>query len=125
MVNLVLRIVINAVALYVAARILGENMQLADSAGGLLIVAVIFGLVNALIKPVVTILTCPFNILTLGLFTFVINALMLMLTGWITEQLFGDGLVSTQGFWWALVAGIIISIVSTILSMFLSDGDKR
>ncbi len=75
-----------------------------------------FGLVNALIKPIVSILTCPINVLTLGLFTLVINALMLMLTGWLT-----GGRLGTEGFLPALLGGIVVSIVSLVLSMFLSD----
>ena len=64
----------------------------------LLVVALIFGLVNALIKPILAVLTCPFYILTLGLFTFVINALMLMLTSWLAGPRF-----EVAGFWPALL----------------------
>src|SRR5688572_11086875 len=110
MVRLVIRVVINAIALWVADALL-DGLTLTDSVGQLVLVAIVFGLVNAFIKPVVQILSCPLTILTLGLFTLVINALMLMLTGWLT-----GGAVTTQNFWWALVAAIIISIVSTILS---------
>lgn len=119
MVQLVIRIVINAIALFVAAWILGpERMSLTNDIGSLVLVAIVFGLVNAFIKPIVSILSCPITMITLGLFTLVINALMLMLTGWLT------GGVATNGFLWALVASVIISIVSTLLSMFLVDSDS-
>jgi len=119
MVNLVIRVVINAVALFVADLLL-RGMTLTRDAGGLILVAVVFGVVNALIKPVVQILSCPLTILTLGLFTFVINALMLILTQFLTGLVAGD-LIAFNNFWWALAAGVIISIVSTVLSWFLSE----
>ena len=120
MIRLILRIVINAVALWIAASILGpERMSIPTDWQGLLIVALVFGVVNALIRPIVSITTCLLNIITLGLFTFVINALMLMLTGWLT----GNQL-EFSNFGWALVGGIIVSIISTVLSWFLSDNDN-
>jgi putative membrane protein len=113
--NIILRIVINAVALWVAASLV-DGINLDDNSGALILAAVVFGLVNAFIKPIVQFLSCPITILTLGLFTLVINALMLMFTGWLT-----GGAVSTDGFWPAFLGAIIISIVSTILSWFLPD----
>jgi|SRR5215203_1792780 len=88
-----------------------------DGAGPLLLAALIFGLVNAIIKPIVALLTCPLVILTLGLFVFVINALMLGLTSWIAEQ-FDIGF-NVDGFWAALIGAIIVGIVSWILSAFI------
>jgi putative membrane protein len=117
MVKLIIRIVINAVALWVADRLL-EGLTVSDSATELFLVAIVFGVVNAFIKPIVQILSCPLTMITLGLFTLVINALMLMLTGWLT-----GGAVSTANFWWALVGALIISIVSTVLSWFLVEQD--
>lgn len=119
MLRLIMRVVINAVALYVAAAVLGENMRVPTDALGLGLVALVFGLVNAFIKPIVALLTCPLTILTLGLFTVVINALMLMLTGWLT-----GGQLAVGGFGWAIVGGLIVGIVSTLLSTFLAD-DRR
>jgi putative membrane protein len=115
MVQLVIRIVINAVALWVADALI-PGLSVSDNLGGLLIVAIVFGLVNAFIKPLIQILSCPLTMLTLGLFTLVINALMLMLTGWLT----GGG-VATDGFLPALLGAIVISIVSTILSAVLVE----
>jgi putative membrane protein len=74
----------------------------------------IFGIVNTLIKPVFQFITCPLYILTLGLFTFIVNALMLMLTSWLS-----GGAFQVDGFLWGLLGSIIISIVSTFLSFFL------
>jgi putative membrane protein len=84
-------------------------------------VAVIFGLVNAFVKPVVQILSIPLYILTLGLFHIVVNALMLWLTAWITKHTTHWGL-QIDRFWWdAIWAAILLSIVSWILSLVVRD----
>ncbi|BBX20409.1 hypothetical protein CRI77_26570 [Mycolicibacterium duvalii] len=87
--------------------------------GVIFVVAVVFGLVNAVIKPIVQILSIPLYILTLGLFHVVINALMLWLTGWITEHTTGWGLAIDQFWWTAIWAAIVLSIVSWVLSLFV------
>lgn len=115
MARFLLRLVINAVALWVAAYFIG-GIELSTGGGSILLVALIFGLINALIRPVVALLTCPFYILTLGLFTFIVNALMLMLTAFVS----GNSL-NVNNFWAALLGGIVISIVSTVLSLVLID----
>lgn len=114
MTKLVLRLVINAAALWVAAFLI-PGIEITDNIGGLVLVALVFGVVNAFIKPVVTLLTCPLNVLTLGLFTLVINALMLMLTAAVV------GGFNVGNFFDALLGGIVVSIASVILSQFLSD----
>jgi len=124
MIRLLMRLVINAAALWVAAGLV-DGIRLPSEGGGidvgtLLIVAVIFGVIDVLIKPIVKLVTCPAYILTLGLFTFIVNAGMLMLTSWIA----GPRFVVTD-FWAALWGGIIISIVSTLLSVFVSDDDDK
>jgi len=86
----------------------------------LLIVAVIFGLVNALIRPIVKLLTLPINVATLGLFTLVINALMLIITVWLSGTLTLEGGI-LEKFVTAFIAAIIISLVSLVLSWFLPD----
>jgi putative membrane protein len=120
--HLLLRWIINAVALAVAATfVYGIHVD-----GGWLVlalVALIFGLVNALIRPVVALLTCPLIILTLGLFTLVINAAMLLLASWIAGLL-GIGF-AVDGFWPAFWGGLVISIVSFVLSMIVHEGDER
>jgi putative membrane protein len=118
--RLILRVIINAIALWVTSLIL-PAFELTHDLIGILVVAVIFGLVNALIRPIVKLLSLPLTVLTLGLFTFVINALMLLLTAWIA-----GGLLTLEGgilqqFVVALIAGILITIVSMVLSWFLPD----
>ncbi|MEX1258122.1 MAG: phage holin family protein, partial [Gemmatimonadota bacterium] len=84
--NLVIRLFVNAVALWVAAQLV-SGIQLTGDFWPIILVAAVFGLVNALIKPVALLLSLPFLIITLGLFTIVINALMLMLTAAIVDAL--------------------------------------
>ena len=89
--------------------------------GIIFVVAVIFGLVNAFVKPVVQFLSIPLYILTLGLFHIVVNALMLWLTAWITKHTTHWGL-HIDRFWWdAIWAAILLSIVSWILSLVVRD----
>ncbi|MEV5922602.1 phage holin family protein, partial [Streptomyces pseudogriseolus] len=85
------------------------------------LVALIFGVVNFLVKPVVKLLSLPLLILTLGLFTLVVNALMLLLTSWLADQL--DLSFHVEGFWTAVLGGLIISVVSWALNVVLPDGD--
>ena len=114
------RILINAVGLLIAAWLVsgihlgaaGQHPRIEDWAM-LLIVALIFGLVNAIIRPIVIFLSLPVTILTLGLFVFVVNALMLMLTGWIAERL--DLGFRVDGFLPALLASLIVSLVGLIV----------
>ncbi|MGE2833760.1 phage holin family protein [Mycobacterium sp. SMC-4] len=87
--------------------------------GIIFVVAVIFGLVNAFIKPVVQILSIPLYILTLGLFHVVINAFMLWLTAWITEHTTRWGLAIDDFWWTAIWAAIVLSIVSWALSLII------
>lgn len=117
MTRLVIRLVINAVALWIAASFV-EGITLTNDVVGILFVALIFGIINALIKPIIDLFTCPFYIITLGLFTLVVNALMLMLTG----ELSG-GRLEVAGFLPAFLGGIVISLISTLLSLFLSKDE--
>jgi len=119
--NLLLRVVVNAAALAAAAWLL-DGIRLSrgdDRVLTLLGVAVVFGLVNALVAPVVKLLSLPFIILTLGLLLWVINAAMLMLTGAIADGL-GLGF-EVDGFGTALIGALIISIVGAILGSFVDD----
>ncbi len=116
--HLLVRWIINAVALGVAATLV-RGIHVDGGWQVLALVALIFGLVNALIRPLVTLLTCPLIILTLGLFTLVINAGMLLLASWIAG-LMGIGF-TVDGFWPALWGGLIVSIVSIALTMVLQD----
>lgn len=83
--------------------------------------AVALGLVNAVVRPVLLLLTLPITLLTLGLFLFVVNALTLMLASWLTTRVFGVGLV-IDGFWSALVGASIISVVGVVLNGLLERG---
>jgi putative membrane protein len=85
----------------------------------LFLVALVFGVLNASLRPLLKLLTFPLLILTLGLFTFVINAFMLLLTGWISERL--NLGFHVAGFWPAFWGGLVISIVSMILSLFVKS----
>lgn len=116
--RLLIRLLINAIALYVAIQVV-EGIHFDGDLVQLLFVAVVFGLVNAIIRPVVSVLSCPLQILTLGLFTFVINAVMLLLTASISRSL-NLGFTVT-GFVDALLGSIVISVVSFLLSIFLRD----
>lgn len=116
--TIVLRILVNAAALWAASQLF-DGITLSTEWTSILIVAVIFGLVNAIIKPVTKLLTFPITIVTLGLFTLVINALMLQLTDALTDRL------NVDGFWTAVFGGLVISLVSWALSAFLPDENKR
>jgi len=117
--KLIIRIIINAIAVWITALLI-PGITLVGNIWSLLLVAIIFGLVNALIRPIVKLLTLPISIVTLGLFSLVINALMLMLTSWISGGLVLEGNFLNK-FISAFLGAIIISIVSTILSWFLPD----
>ncbi|NGO13187.1 phage holin family protein [Streptomyces sp. HC44] len=123
--NFVVKTIANAGALAVAVWVLDKITLTGDSGGKktgtLLLVALIFGLVNFLVKPVVKVLTFPLFILTLGLITLVINALMLLLTSWLADKL--DLSFHVEGFWTAVLGGLIISIVSWALNVVLPDKD--
>jgi putative membrane protein len=89
--------------------------------GIIIVVAVIFGLVNAIIKPIVQFVSIPLYILTLGLIHIVINALMLWITSWITENTTHWGLYIDDFWWTAIWAAIVLSVVSWVLSLLLRD----
>jgi putative membrane protein len=123
--NFLVKTLANAGALAVAVWLL-DKITLAGGSTGkkvwtLILVALVFGLVNWLVKPVVKLLTFPLFILTLGLFTLIVNALMLLLTSWLADVL--NLSFHVEGFWTAVLGGLIISIVSWALSMVLPDED--
>ena len=118
MTKFIIRWAINAVALYVAVLIV-PGIALRGAWTGVLWLALIIGLLNALVRPLLKFLTCPLIILTLGLFTIVINTGMLLLTSKIGQAL-GIGL-TVDGFWTAVLGSLVISIVSIIMSIILRD----
>ncbi|MEU8850690.1 MULTISPECIES: phage holin family protein [unclassified Streptomyces] len=123
--NFVVKTIANAGALAVAVWLIDKITLTGDSTGKkigtLLIVALIFGLVNFVVKPIVKLLSLPLLILTLGLFTLIVNALMLLLTSWLADKV--DLSFHVEGFWTAVLGGLIISIVSWALNVVLPDGD--
>ena len=123
--NFVVKTIANAGALAVAVWLLDKITLTGDSTGKkvgtLILVALIFGVVNFLVKPVVKLLSLPLLILTLGLFTLVVNALMLLLTSWLADRF--DLSFHVEGFWTAVLGGLIISIVSWALHVVMPDGD--
>lgn len=124
MTNFVVKTLANAAALAVAIWLLAgitldESTSLGRRTVTLVLVALIFGLVNFIVKPVVKLLSLPLFVLTLGLFTLVVNALMLLLTSWLADQF--DLSFHVDGFWTAVLGALIISIVSWAVNMVLPD----
>ncbi|MEU4150572.1 MULTISPECIES: phage holin family protein [unclassified Streptomyces] len=123
--NFVVKTLANAAALAVAVWLLDKITLTGDNTGKkigtLIVVALIFGLVNFLVKPIVKVLTFPLFVLTLGLITLIVNALMLLLTSWVCGQL--DLSFHVDGFWTAVLGGLIISVVSWALNLVLPDED--
>jgi putative membrane protein len=111
-----LRLLATAAALWVAV-FLVPGIIYEGGPLGLLGVALVFGLVNAFIRPALQLLTCPLVVLTLGLFVFVLNAFLLWLTAQLSQAL---GIqFQVVGFWSALIGAVIIAVVSTVLNLFV------
>ena len=96
----------------------------AQTVGIIFVVAVIFGLVNAVIKPLVTLLSLPLYVLTLGLFHVVVNAFMLWITAWITEHTTHWGLQIDRFWWTAIWAAILLSLVGWLISLPLRSAER-
>ena len=121
--DFVVRVLINAVAIAITAMII-PSIQVADnSIGTLLIIGLIFGIVNSMLKPILVLLTCPAVILSLGLFIFVINGIMLL----ITDALAGDRLIIEGGIFTAVLGGLVMGLVSMLLEtvLHLNDDGRR
>jgi putative membrane protein len=120
--SFVLRVVINGVAIWIATLVLpgctllGATTTVQD-VGIYLLVGLIFGVVNAVVKPVVRLLSLPLYVLTLGLFTLIVNALMLMLTAWITSATHWG--LHIDNFGTAVLAALIVSVISFALSAMI------
>lgn len=122
-------LVVTALALWVTALIL-PGMHLGDDSAPLLTqiltilaIALIFSLIDLLIRPILTVLSLPITCVTLGLFLLVINALMLLLTSWVSG-LFGLTL-TFDTFWWALLGGIVVGLLTSIVEAVAGGGDER
>jgi putative membrane protein len=115
-------VTVNALALAAATWLLDDISVTGDNEALTMIgVALIFGVVNAVVAPIVKLLSLPFILLTLGLLLFVINALMLLLTEWLANQ-FGLNF-HVDGFWTAVLGAIIITIATWVLELVLPEGD--
>ncbi|MDO5503619.1 MAG: phage holin family protein [Actinomycetia bacterium] len=126
MTGFLLKTVVNGIALWVAALAV-DGIQLGTTADSLanrlltiFLVAVVFGLINAVLKPIVKMLSLPLLILTLGLFTLIINALMLWLTSWFAGVVNLDFNVDNF-FWTAVIGAIVITLVSMVLNILVPD----
>jgi putative membrane protein len=123
----ILRLLATAGALAVATGLLSGITLNAPTTSGkilaLLIVALIFGVLNAIVKPIFKLVTLPVVLLTLGLFLLVINACIMLLTSWVASNV-GLGW-HVDGFWTAVFGAIIVSVVSFLLNAFVPDGNER
>jgi len=122
MTKFILRWVINAVALFLAVYLI-PGVALEGNWVSILWLALIFGLINAFLRPLLKLLTCPLIILTLGLFTLLINTFLFWLTSQV-GQAFGIGF-TVDGFWSAFLGGLVVSVVSIFMSLILKDELKK
>ncbi len=124
--GIIIRLVITAVSLWIATVVISGIELTTDSVpaqiGTLLAVAVIFGVVNAVLRPIIKTVGCAFYVLTLGLIAVVVNGLLFLLTSWIAGQF--DLGFHVADFWPSAVLGaLLVGVVSWILNMLVPDGD--
>ncbi len=122
MIRFFIRLVVNAVAIWAAVQLV-PGLNYVGTTTSLLIVALVFGVVNALVRPLLLLLTCPFIILTLGLFVLVVNTIMLSLTVWLSG-IWDLGLTST-GFWATFLGAVVISLVSSVINLLIKDDHEN
>lgn len=117
-----IRLLITAAALWVAVQLV-PGITYAGPLVNLLVVALVFGVVNAVIRPILVALTCPLIVLTLGLFVLVLNAVMLLLTSALANvlglQFHVDGILP------AFVGGLVVGVVSAVLNLFVGDEERK
>jgi putative membrane protein len=118
----ILRLLVTAAALWVAVSLV-PGITYAGPWHHLLLVALVFGVVNAIVRPIILTLTCPLVLLTLGLFVFVLNGLMLLLTGALATALGIN--FHVDGFLAAIIGALIIGVVSTVLNIFVGRRPER
>ena len=121
--KLLIRWAISAFALFVAAWLVPGIQVARDGWAVYAVMAIVVGLVNAFIRPLLKLLTCPFIILTLGLFSLVINGVSLWIASILANQLFGVGFY-IDGFWAAFLGALIVTIVSVVLNTLVKDEDE-
>src|SRR5262245_14179118 len=120
MTKFILHLAINAVALYLAVLIV-PGIDFLSNPSAIIWLALIFGFVNALVRPLLKFLTCGLILLTLGLFTLVINAFLFYLTS-VIGQSFDIGLILRDPVWWnAFLGSLVVSIVSVVMTIILKD----
>ena len=122
MTKFILRWTINAIALFLAVYFV-PGINLESGWTSIIWLALIFGLVNAFLRPLLKLLTCPLILLTLGLFTLLINTFLFWLAGRVGDA-FGVGF-TVAGFWPALLGSIVVSVVSIVLSLVFRDELKK
>jgi putative membrane protein len=123
--GILVRVVITAVSLWIATLLIGgiqlNTDSIAGKAGTLLAVAVIFGIINAILRPIIKTIGCGLYVLTLGLIALVINGLLFLLTSWIAGKL--DLPFHVDNFWPSAVLGaLLVGVVSWLLNMLVPDG---
>lgn len=112
--RILVKLLVNAAALWAASELVG-GVELEDGFLTVLLVALVFGVVNTFIRPILRLISLPVLILTLGLFTLVINTAMLGLTAWLLDAL------TIDGFWSAFLGALVISLVSAVLNWLTPD----
>lgn len=123
--GIAIRIVITAIALWFSTLLSGITLNTESTwkkVGTLLAVAVIFGVINAVIRPIVKTVGCAFYVLTLGLVALVVNGLLFLLASWIAGRL--DLPFHVQGFWTAILGALIVGVVSWVLNAVVPDKFK-
>ena len=127
--GMLIRVIINAIAIWLTTLVLGENFKIigSDTTEGqvliFLIVALIFGICNGVIKPIVVFFTFPLYILTLGFFHLIVNTLMVLLTSWITSHT--DWGLRVESFSWAILGALLISVFAFIISLVIPDARRK
>ena len=121
--RLIIRWFINGVAVWAAAKLVPGIMLSDQSPAAIIVIALILGLLNATLSPLLKFLTCPFILLTLGLGALLINTLVFWLAGEIGQS-FGYGF-TVDGFWSAFLGALVVSVVSVILGVFFKEESDR
>ena len=116
----VLRWVLTGVAVAVALWVVPGFSFVGTQWVAIALTALVLALINASIKPVLSLLSLPITVLTLGLFALVLNALMLLLASWLSVNLFHAGIV-IAGFWWAMLGALVISVASAVINLLVGE----
>lgn len=126
--NMLIKVGVNAIALWIATLVVtgihigNAGTEWTKKVVTIILVAIVFGLVNAVVKPIAKVLSFPAIVLTLGLFTFVVNAFMLQITEWIADAV-GLAFTIDDFFWDAVMAALVVTLVSMVLNFVLPDDD--